>query len=160
MKHLVTPSSIFIFYFFLIHRRALLSANQRQCLLNRVNVPRICWAKLIGPWKQLCRSWTKTPNYIRKAKVRPIKNQLYSPNTPKYVREQTFVQLRTGLRDSRLLHVLSSQHDVVVSVVPLVVVWVGGDLSVDSQPVEVRVVRAPCTRSPRAVQNQLRSRVG
>ena len=29
--------------------------------------------------------------------VRPVKNQLYSPNTPKYVREQMFTQLRTGL---------------------------------------------------------------
>ena len=33
-----TPSSIFIFIFFFIHRRALLSANQRQCSLNRANV--------------------------------------------------------------------------------------------------------------------------
>ena len=32
------------------------------------------------------------PNYIREAKVRPIKNQLYSPNTPNYVREQMFAQ--------------------------------------------------------------------
>ena len=31
-------------------------------------------------------------------KVRPIKNQLGSPTTPNYVREQTFAQLRTGLR--------------------------------------------------------------
>ena len=31
----------FYFYFFLIHRRALLSANQRQCSSNRANVPRL-----------------------------------------------------------------------------------------------------------------------
>ena len=31
-----------------------------------------------------------------RTKVRPIKNQLYSPNTPNYVREQMFAQLRTG----------------------------------------------------------------
>ena len=30
------------------------------------------------------------PNYIPEANVRPIKNQLYSPNTPNYVREQMF----------------------------------------------------------------------
>ena len=30
---------------------------------------------------------------ITRAKVRPIKNQIYSPNTPNYVREQMFAQL-------------------------------------------------------------------
>ena len=35
--------------------------------------------------------------YIREANVRPVKNQLYSPNTPNYDREQMFAQLRTGL---------------------------------------------------------------
>ena len=39
----------FDFDFFFIHRRALLSANQRQWLSNRANVPRTCWAKLFGP---------------------------------------------------------------------------------------------------------------
>ena len=33
---------------------------------------------------------------VREAKVRPIKNQLGSPNTSNQVREQTFAQLRTG----------------------------------------------------------------
>ena len=42
------------------------------------------------------RSSANTPNYIREAKVRPIKNQLYSPNTPNSVREQMFAQLKTG----------------------------------------------------------------
>ena len=32
----------FYFYFFLLHRRALLSANQRQCSSHRANVPRTC----------------------------------------------------------------------------------------------------------------------
>ena len=32
----------FYFYFFFIHRRARLSANQRQCSSNRANVPRTC----------------------------------------------------------------------------------------------------------------------
>ena len=36
------------------------------------------------------------PNNICEAKVRPVKNQLYSPNTPNYVREQMFAHLRTG----------------------------------------------------------------
>ena len=31
-----------------------------------------------------------------KQKVRSMKNQLYSSNTPNYVREQMFAQLRTG----------------------------------------------------------------
>ena len=31
-------------------------------------------------------------------RVHPIKNQLASPNTSKQVREETFAQLRTGLR--------------------------------------------------------------
>ena len=44
-KNLTTPSSIFFF----IHRRVLLSANQRQWLSNRANVPRTCWAKFFGP---------------------------------------------------------------------------------------------------------------
>ena len=43
-----------------------------------------------------------TPNYIHKAKVRPVKNQLYSPNTPNYVHEQMFAQLRMGI--SNLTH--------------------------------------------------------
>ena len=49
VKNLATLSSIFIFYFLFIHRGALLSANQRQCLSNRANVPRTCWAKMFGP---------------------------------------------------------------------------------------------------------------
>ena len=39
----------FYFCFFFIHRRALLSANQRQWSSIRVNVPRTCWAKVFGP---------------------------------------------------------------------------------------------------------------
>ena len=38
------------------------------------------------------------PNYICEAKVRPIKNQLYSPNTPNYVREQMFALIKNGLK--------------------------------------------------------------
>ena len=49
----------------------------------------------IAYWVGVC---VCAPNCIREAKVRPIKNQLYSPNTPKYVREQMFAQLRTDFR--------------------------------------------------------------
>ena len=49
VKNLATPSSIFIFVFFSIYRRALLSANQRQWSSNRANVPRTCWVKVFGP---------------------------------------------------------------------------------------------------------------
>ena len=54
-KNLATPSSIFICFFSFIHRRALLSANQRQWSSNRANVPRTCWAKLFGPRRYLWR---------------------------------------------------------------------------------------------------------
>ena len=37
-----------------------------------------------------------TSNYTHEAKVCPVKNQLYSPNTPNYVCEQMLAQLRTG----------------------------------------------------------------
>ena len=94
MKYPATPSSIF-FNFFLIDRRVLCSQPIRD------KVPRI---RRIFP-EHVERSFldpeyssTNTPYYIRKAKVRPLKNQLYSPNTPKYVREQMFAQLRTGFR--------------------------------------------------------------
>ena len=39
-----------------------------------------------------------TLNYIHEAKVRSVKNQLYSANTPNYVREQMFAQLSTGFK--------------------------------------------------------------
>ena len=89
-----STNTFFIFYFFLIHRRALLSANQRQCSSNRANAPRTCWAKLFWPRIYLRRTHS---NYIREAKVCPIKSQLYSPNTPKYVREQNVHPIKNGL---------------------------------------------------------------
>ena len=98
------PSNTVIHFFFCLshsQESSLLSTNPRQSSLNRANIHRTCWEKLFGPWIYLCRSSTNTPNYIRKAKVCPIKNQLYSPNTPNYVREQMFAQLRTGLRDKK-----------------------------------------------------------
>ena len=38
-------------------------------------------------------------------KVRPVKNQLASPNTSIYVREETFAKLRTGLRGTLLINI-------------------------------------------------------
>ena len=97
VKYLAIPSSIF---FFLPHPQesSPLSANQRQGSSNRANIPRTCWAKLFGPRIYLLCSSTNTPNYIREAKIRPIMNQLYSPNTTNYVREQIFAKLRMGLK--------------------------------------------------------------
>ena len=45
--------------------------------------------------------WRKNWHAIREAKVRPIKNQLYSPNTPSYVREQMLAQLGVNFRSPR-----------------------------------------------------------
>ena len=43
----------------------------------RQNVPKTCWVKLFGPRIQLRRSSTNKPNWVREAKVRPFKNQLW-----------------------------------------------------------------------------------
>ena len=88
-----------VLFLFLPHSQesSLLSTNQRQRSPNWANIPRTCWANLFRPRIQLRRSWTNNPNYIREAKVRPIKNQLHSPNIPNYVLQQMFAQLRTGL---------------------------------------------------------------
>ena len=92
MKYLATPSSIFSFSFFLIHRRALCSQPDTRFVelgeYSQNMLSEAVWTPNIAS--------TNTPNYIREAKVRPIKNQLYSPNIPNYVCEQMFTQLRTG----------------------------------------------------------------
>ena len=90
MKYLAETSSIV--FPFLPHPQesSPLSAKQRQGSSYR--------AKLFGPRIYLRRSSTNTPNYIREAKIRSSKNQLYSPNTSNYFREEMFAQLRTGLR--------------------------------------------------------------
>ena len=84
MKNLATPSSIFIFIF-LIHRRALLSASQRQRSSNRANVPRTCWAKLFGPEY----SFNEYFQLGSRRKVGPIKNQSASPNTSTHAHTHT-----------------------------------------------------------------------
>ena len=45
------------------------------------------------------------PTKLAKQKVLPIKNQLYSPSIPNYVREQMFAQLRTGLKQNVYLSI-------------------------------------------------------
>ena len=47
-------------------------------------------------WTQNIASsqFDQNSNYIREAKVRPIKNQLYSLNTPNYVREFFLTRLK------------------------------------------------------------------
>ena len=49
VKYLATPSSIFFPFFSHPQESSLLSASLRHGSLNRVNIPRICWAKLFGP---------------------------------------------------------------------------------------------------------------
>ena len=63
----------FYFYFFLIHRRALLSANQRQCLLNRTDVPRKCWAKLLDPEYSFVAVWQILPTRFAKQKFAQLR---------------------------------------------------------------------------------------
>ena len=90
MKYLATPSSIFIF----------ISSSSTGELCSQPIRDKVCQTGWMFPehveWS-FC-SLTNTLNYIHKAKVCPIKNQLYSLNTPNYVREQMFAQLRMGLR--------------------------------------------------------------
>ena len=120
---------IHFFFFFFLNKyishpqeSSLLSASLRHGSLNRANIPRICWAKLFGP-RLFFRRSTKNPNYIREAKVRSIKNQLYSPNffsrstnTPNYVREANVSPIKNGLNDNvnptgrRSLVVIISKH--------------------------------------------------
>ena len=96
----VPSDTIIHFFLFLSHPQesSPLSANQRQGLPN---IPRTCLVKLFGPQIYFHQSSTHTPNYICEAKVCPIKNQLYSPNTSNYVCEQMFAQLRTGLKNKK-----------------------------------------------------------
>ena len=54
-------------------------------------------------------------------KVGPIKNQLASPNTSNWVREETFAQLRMGLRRNQIQQWLKERCRK-----PVLGVWVGG----------------------------------
>ena len=92
MKDLVTPSSIFYFFYF-SSTGELCSQPVRDevCRTGRIFPEHVELSFLDAEY-----SSTNTPNYIREAKVCPINSQLYSPNTPNYVCEQMFAQLRTG----------------------------------------------------------------
>ena len=97
VKYLATPSSIFIF-------------------ISSSSTGELCSQPVRGNVRRTGRMFPEhversfsDPEYsfvavgrilrtiFAKQKVRPIKNQLYSSNTPNYVREQMFAQLRTGL---------------------------------------------------------------
>ena len=73
------PSDTVIhFYFFFIHRRAPLSAHQRQCSSNGANVPRTFWAKRGEPKCIASSQFDEYSQLGSRRKVRPIKNQLGS----------------------------------------------------------------------------------
>ena len=95
----IPSDTIIHLVFFLIHTKALRSQPVRGKVhrIGRI-FPEHTERSFLDPEYIFVRSSTNTPNYIREAKVRPIKNQLYSPNTPNYVSEQMFAQLSTGLR--------------------------------------------------------------
>ena len=99
VKNLATPSSIFIF-------------------ISSSATGELCSQPIRGNVRRIGRRFPEhversflpgTPNIASsqldeysqlgsRRKVRPIKNQPGSPNTSNWVREQTFAQLRTGLR--------------------------------------------------------------
>ena len=89
VKNLATPSSIFVFVLFFIHRRALLSANQRRRFLD----PEY--------------SFDEYFQLGSRRKVGPIKNQLASPNSWKSRRN--IRPIKNGLyRWSRITSILSN----------------------------------------------------
>ena len=87
----VPSDTVSHFFPFLVHRRALRSQpiTGKVRRMGRI-FPEHVERSFLDP------EYSFVANCIREAKVRPIKNQLYSPNTPNYVREQMFAQLRTG----------------------------------------------------------------
>ena len=76
VKNLAIPSSVFIFVFFFIHRM----------------FPEHIERSFLDPKY----SFDEYFQLGSRRKVRPVKNQLASPNTSNYVREETFAQLRTN----------------------------------------------------------------
>ena len=101
VKYLATPSSILYFL-------SSSSTGELCCQPIRGNVRRI--GRMLP--EHFERSFSD-PEYsfvavgrILRTKVRPIKNHLYSPNIPNYVREQNnvmFAQIITGLRWDRVV---------------------------------------------------------
>ena len=99
VKYLATPSSLFFSFFSSLSTGELSALSQSETRFVE-----------LGKYSQnMLNEAFLDPEYsfvvvrrilriYREAKVRPIKNQLYSPNTPNYVREQMFAQLRTDLR--------------------------------------------------------------
>ena len=91
--------------FFLFRRRVLrFQLIRRKVRWTRRTVPRACRVKSFGPRTQLRCSSSNCPNQVREVQVRPIKNELSSPNffqvcrTPRTrFAKKMFVQLKTGL---------------------------------------------------------------
>ena len=110
MKNLATPSSILI----------LISSSSTKELCSQPIRGNVCWIGQMFPehversfldpeYSFVAVEWIlqtifakqkNTPNYICETKVHPIKNKLYSLNTPNYVHEQMFTQLRMGFTSS------------------------------------------------------------
>ena len=86
----------FYFYFFFIHKRALLSASQRQC--SSVECSKNMLSEAFWTPNIASSQFDEYSQLGSRRNVRPVKNQLGSPSTSNLVREQTFAQLRTGLR--------------------------------------------------------------
>ena len=93
-NHLALPSSISPLPFIPIHRRALRSQPIRGKVrrIGRIFLEHVERSFLDPEYR-----FVAVCNYIREANVHPIKNHLYSPNTPNYVREQMFTRLRRRL---------------------------------------------------------------
>ena len=93
VENLVTLSSIFFFY----------SSTGELCSQPiRGNDRRIGWMFPEHFERSFLDPEYSFDEYFQlgsRRKVRPIKNQRVSPNTSNQVREETFAQLRTGLRE-------------------------------------------------------------
>ena len=120
-----TPSSIFIFYFFLIHRRALFALNQSEARFAELGeysqnmFSNAFWTRTRFAKQKFAQfrtnyvrrllffiASTNNPNYVREANVRPVQNQLCSPiifflastNNPNYVREANVRPIKNQLK--------------------------------------------------------------
>ena len=101
VKNLVTPSSIFIFIFSLSTGELCsqpIRGNDRR--IGRM-FPEHVEQSFLDPKY----SFNEYFQLGSRRKVRPIKNQLGSPNTSNQVRKETFAQLRTGLSVKSNLYV-------------------------------------------------------
>ena len=94
VKNLATPSSIFIFIF----SSSTGDLCSRPIRGNDRRIGRMLPEHVERSFLYPKYSFDEYFQLGSRRKVRPIKNQIGSPNTSNYVREETFAQLRTGLR--------------------------------------------------------------